>query len=93
MLEFSVQIFGFPTKLFDGHEVILSLDEEACLTDLVAQLRKKVPALEGFAVAPGENRLMAGFKFNLNGQLIYSDFSIKVNSEDRIVLLPPIAGG
>lgn len=93
MLECRVQMFGFPTTIIDGNEVMLSLDEDACLADVVAQLRQKVPTLDGFAVAPGENRLMAGFKFNLNGQLIYTDFSIKVHSEDRIVLLPPVAGG
>ena len=93
MRKYRVQLFGFPAKNIDGNEVLLSLDEDACLADVVAQLRKIVPTLEGFAIAPGENRLMAGFKFNLNGQLIYTDFSIKMHREDRIALLPPIAGG
>lgn len=88
-----VQLFGFPARIFDGHEVRLSLDDDACLADVVDQLRKNVPALEGFAVAPGENRLMAGFKFNLNGRLIYTDYSIKVHGTDRIALLPRVSGG
>lgn len=93
MFECRVQLFGFPTRIFDGHEVILSLDEDACLADVIAQLRKNVAALEGFAVAPDENRLMAGFKFNLNGQLVYTDYSIKVHGTDRIALLPRVSGG
>jgi len=93
MFESRVKFYGFPPNVIDGNEVVLMLDEGACLADVVAQLRKRVPALEGFAVAPGENRLMAGFKFNLNGRLVYSDYSIKVHRDDRIALLIPISGG
>ena len=93
MFECHIQLFGFPKEIIDGNEVILSLDDDASLADVVAQLRKKVPALEGFAVAPGENRLVAGFKFNLNGRLIYTDYSMKVQGSDRIALLPRVSGG
>ncbi len=93
MFESRVKLFGFPPRIIDGNEVILTLPEGACLADVVAQLRKRVPALEGFAVASGENRLMTGFKFNLNGRLVYTDYSIKVHREDRIALLIPISGG
>lgn len=93
MFECRVQLFGFPTWITDGNEVILWLGDGASLADVIGQLRKKVPALEGFAVAPGENRLMAGFKFNLNGRLVYTDYSIQVRSTDRIALLPRVSGG
>lgn len=93
MFECAVQLFGFPKTITEQREVTFNLADVASLADVIAGLRENLPTLEGFAITPGENRLVEHFKFNLNGQLIYNDFSAPVKDGDRIALLIPVTGG
>ena len=93
MFQCVVQLFGFPKAITEQREVSFKLTVGATLADVIAGLRENLPTLEGFAIAPGENRLVEHFKFNLNGRLIYTDFSTPVSAGDRIALLIPVTGG
>jgi molybdopterin converting factor small subunit len=93
MQEIKVQLFGFPRNVTTKRDVVFTLGDGAILADVIANLRKSVPALDGFAIKPGENRLVEGFKFNHNGRLVYDDFSTEVNSGDHIALLIQVQGG
>lgn len=93
MFEITVKLFGFPQSVAARREVTLTLDDEATLADVIANLRKSVPTLVGFAIMPGEDRLVEHFKFNHNGRLVYNDFSAKVSSGDHIALLIQVSGG
>jgi molybdopterin converting factor small subunit len=88
-----VHLFGFPKNITSGREVDFELRQGDTLAKVVAMLRKKLPALEGFAIVPGENKLVDNFKFNLNGQLYYDDLSAQIHEGDRIALLIPVTGG
>lgn len=93
MPEITVKLFGFPQSVSTRREVTFSLADEATLADVIANLRKSVPTLVGYAVMPGEDRLVENFKFNHNGRLVYTDFSAKVSSGDHIALLIQVSGG
>jgi molybdopterin converting factor small subunit len=93
MPEIRVQLFGFPQDIAPIREVAITLADPATLTDVIANLRKSVPTLVGFAIMPDEDRLVENFKFNHNGRLVYTDFSSKVSSGDHIALLIQVSGG
>ena len=93
MPKITVQLFGFPQNIVPAREVKITLAEGATLADVIADLRKSVPMLDGFAIEPGENRLVEGFKFNHNGRLVYDDFSAEVSGDDHIALLIQVQGG
>ena len=93
MPEIKVQLFGFPQSVTARREVAFTLADGATLTDVIANLRKSVPTLVGFAIMPDEDRLVENFKFNHNGRLVYDDFSEKVNNGDHIALLIQVSGG
>jgi molybdopterin converting factor small subunit len=93
MPEITVQLFGFPTSIAPRREVTITLADGATLADVIANLRKSVPTLVGFAITPGEDRLVDHFKFNHNGRLVYTDFSAKVSGGDHIALLIQVSGG
>lgn len=93
MPEIKVQLFGFPKYVAPVREVICTLTNGATLSDVIAELRQRLPALEGFAIVPGEDRLVENFKFNHNGRLVYSDFGVGVSEGDHIALLIQASGG
>lgn len=93
MPEITVKLFGFPQSVVPKREVTFSLADGGTLADVIANLRKCVPTLVGYAITPGEDRLVDNFKFNHNGRLVYTDFGAKVSSSDHIALLIQVSGG
>ena len=89
-----VQIFGLPRDITDARNVEVELKNEArAMSDLIAALRKKIPALEGPVIRVGEDRLVERYKFNVNGRLYYDGMAFQLQSGDRIALLTPMTGG
>jgi molybdopterin converting factor small subunit len=88
-----IGLFGIPRDVTDMHQVEVELPEEAGLTDLIVELRHKIPELEGPVVRDGEDKLTDYFAFNINGRFYNDDKDIRIRSGDRIGLLALATGG
>ncbi len=93
MLRCIVQLFGLPHEITELHEVEVELKDEAKLGDVIAALRREIPALEGRVIRAGENRLMEHCVFNINGRFYPDDREVQLQDGDRILLLAIATGG
>ena len=93
MAQYRVELFGMSNQLVGLREVEVELDNGACLKDLVAALKRKIPALEGSVIRPGEDKLTNHYTFNVNGRFYLDDYAVKVHHDDHIVLLTFALGG
>ena len=93
MPQYQVELFGMSNQLVGLRRVEVELDDGACLEDLVAALRRKIPALEGSVIRRGEDRLTNHYTFNVNGRFYMDDYAVKVHDDDHIVLLTFALGG
>lgn len=90
----TVHIFGLPKIITDARKLEIELNDGAnAMGDLIAALRKRIPALEGPVIRTGEDRLVERYKFNVNGRLYYDGMDFQLQSGDRIALLTPMTGG
>ncbi len=96
MIKCSVEFFGVPIKLTEM-KVEIDVKEEAKLRDVIAALRRKVPAVEGSIIVAGENRMMEGYTFNIHGHFYTendnNDENLQLREGDRIALLTIPIGG
>ena len=96
MIKCSVEFFGVPTKLTEM-KVEIEVKEGAKLRDVIAALRRKVPAVEGSIIVAGENRMMEGYTFNIHGHFYTendnNDENLQLREGDRIALLTIPIGG
>ena len=88
-----VQLFGLPREITELQEVEVGLKNEANLGDVIAALRREIPALEGRVIRAGENRLMEHCAFNINGRFYLDDREVQFQDGDRILLLTLATGG
>ena len=88
-----VQLFGLPREVTELREVEIELTDGASLGDVIAALRREIPALEGRVIRAGENRLMEHCAFNINGHFYLDDKEIQLQDGDRILLLTLATGG
>jgi molybdopterin converting factor small subunit len=93
MSKWVIPMYGLPREITEKREVEVELKDGAGMAEVVAALRKKVPALEGRAIVPGEDRLAEGYKFNINGSFYFAGTDFKLKKGDRIALLVPMTGG
>jgi molybdopterin converting factor small subunit len=93
MSKWVIPMYGLPREITEKREVEVELKDGAGMAEVVAALRKKVPALEGRAIVPGEDRLAEGYKFNINGNFYFAGTDFKLKKGDRIALLVPMTGG
>jgi molybdopterin converting factor small subunit len=93
MFKCTVQIFGLPREITPLREVELELADGAGMPDVIAGLRRLIPALEGPVIRKGEDRLEELYKFNVNGTFYYDGMDLQLHPGDRIALLMPITGG
>jgi len=93
MIRCIVQLFGLPHEITELHEVEVELKDEAKLGDVIAALRREIPALEGRVIRAGENRLMEHCAFNINGRFYLDDREVQLQNGDRILLLTLATGG
>ena len=88
-----VQMFGLPREVTELREVEVELKDGASLGDVVAALRREIPALEGHVIRAGENQLMEHCAFNINGRFYSEDREVQIQEGDRILLLTLATGG
>ena len=93
MFRCTVQLFGLPHEITELREVEVELKDGAKLTDVIAALRREIPALEGHAIHAGEDRLMERCAFNINGRFYVDDKEVQLQNSDRIALLTLATGG
>ena len=89
----TVQLFGLPHEVTELREVEVELKDGANLGDVIAALRREIPALEGRVIRAGENRLMEHCAFNINGRFYLDDREVQLQDSDRILLLTLATGG
>ena len=88
-----VQLFGLPREVTELREVEIELTDGASLGDVIAALRREIPALEGRVIRAGENRLMEHCAFNINGRFYLNDKEVQLQDGDRVLLLTLATGG
>jgi len=93
MNRYIVQMFGLPHEVTELREVEVELKDGASLGDVVAALKRAIPALEGHIIRAGENRLMEHCAFNINGRFYSEDGEVRIQDGDRILLLTLATGG
>ncbi len=93
MIKCVVEMYGFALEESGLSEIEVDLNEGARLGDLVAELRRKIPALEGRVIRPGENRLVDRCAFNIEGRFYFDNTDLKLNDGCRVRLLTLATGG
>lgn len=93
MVKCTVDMFGMPAQVTDLKNVDIELKDDARVRDVVAELKRKIPNLEGAVITPGDNRLTEMYAFNINGQFHYDDSDLRLKNGDRLTLLLLATGG
>jgi molybdopterin converting factor small subunit len=89
MAKFNVEMFGLSKEITELRNVEIELNEGASLRDLVAALRRKIPALEGKVIRIGQDRLTEQYVFNIDGRFYFDSDKVQLSegSSIRLVLL------
>jgi hypothetical protein len=87
MATYTVEMFGLPYSISGIREIKFELKDRVKLTDIIGALRREIPALEGEVITPGNNFLMDGFTFNINGRFYVDDRDLVLKEDDHIILL------
>lgn len=88
-----VELFGLARYLVRRKEIRLDLPEDATLRDVVARLASQTKELIGQVIDGKRMELIEPYSLNINGQYVARDLSMKVNEDDRILLLFTAVGG
>ncbi|UCD09484.1 MAG: hypothetical protein JSU79_02250 [Dehalococcoidales bacterium] len=87
MATYTVEMFGLPYTISGIREIKFELTNGAKLTDIVGSLRREIPVLEGEVITPGNDFLLDGFTFNINGRFYVDDRDLVLKEDDHIILL------
>lgn len=93
MVKFNVEMFGLSNEITKVKNVEIELDEGAYLRDVVAALRRKIPALDGSVVSAGQDKLTERYVFNIDGRFYSDNDKIQLRGGEYIRLLPLATGG
>lgn len=93
MFKIKMPMYGLYHGITDLRDVELELRDGAGMAEVVAEMRKRIPALEGPVIRSGEDRLIELYKFNINGHFFFDGMDFELHPEDRIALLVPAVGG
>ena len=91
-----VEFYGVPVDP-SNLKVEIEVQEKAKLKDVIAALRRKVPALEGNIIVPGQDHIIEGYTFNIHGRFYIDgyddDNDLQLKDGDHIALLTIPIGG
>lgn len=93
MFTVNIEMYGIPQNIFKENKLAVELNNSARLKDIVASLKQKVPLLEGPVIRQGQDRLIDNYAFIVNGQFQLADADIRIQPNDRIVLVLLATGG
>ena len=93
MFKCVVGMFGLSDEVTELREVEVELKDGASLGDVIAALRREIPALEGEVIRAGEERLTEHYAFNINGRFYSDDSELQLQDGDRVALLILATGG
>jgi molybdopterin converting factor small subunit len=93
MFSLTVEMYGLPSDATSLREVSIDLNDGARISELVAALRKAIPALEGEVIQVGEDILAGGYTFNINGQFYAGFERLNLKPGDSVKLLLMATGG
>jgi molybdopterin converting factor small subunit len=88
-----VEMFGLSDEITGLRKVEVELKDGASPRDVIAALRREIPALEGPIIRCGENQLVDHYGFYINGRFYAGDEEVQLKDGDRIVLLALASGG
>jgi molybdopterin converting factor small subunit len=89
----TVELYGFPADTVPSRTVDIVLIDGAPIADVIGELKKVLPGLDGLAFRPGKNRLADLYKFNVNGHLYYDGDEFILHKGDKIALITLMTGG
>jgi hypothetical protein len=93
MVKYKVEMFGLSNEITNLKSVELELKERAGLKDIVAELRRKIPALEGSVIRAGQDRLTERYVFNVDGRFYFDTDNVQLPEGASIRLLLLSTGG
>jgi len=93
MFRCMVEMFGLSDEITALRKAEVELKDGASPRDVVAALRREIPALEGSVIRCGEDRLVDDYGFYINGRFYSGDEEVHLKAGDRIVLLALATGG
>jgi hypothetical protein len=93
MFTLNVEMYGIPQNITRQYKTAVDLQDEARLKDVVLALKLEIPALEGPVICQGQDRLIESYAFIVNGQSQPEDSNIRIQRNDRIVLVLLATGG
>ncbi|MEM2851091.1 MAG: MoaD/ThiS family protein [Candidatus Bathyarchaeia archaeon] len=88
-----VELFGLARYLAGKREINLNLPDDATLRDVVARLASQTEELLGQVIDGKTMELIEPYTLNINGRYVARDLSVRVNEDDRILLLFTAVGG
>jgi hypothetical protein len=93
MFTLGIEMYGIPQNITRQYKMAVDLQDEASLKDVVLALKRQIPALEGPVICPGQDRLNEEYTFIVNGQSQPGESNIRIQRNDRIVLVLMATGG
>jgi molybdopterin converting factor small subunit len=94
MLKCAVELYGLPSEITSQRKVEMELQDGADMADVIGELKKQIPGLEGPVIVKGQNKLTPYFAFNVNGRFYFEDGgNLRIKKGDRIALLSVATGG
>lgn len=93
MIKCTVEMWGLPREVSGLPAVEVELENNAGLSDVIAALKREVPALEGSVIRVGEDRLEDTCVFNIDGQFLQEEEKVTLRNGDRLRLLTLATGG
>ncbi len=93
MIRCVVELFALSHEITELQEIEVRLKDGVSLGDVIAALRREIPALEGRVIHAGENRLTEYYAFNINGSFYLDDTEVQIQDGDHIALLTLATGG
>jgi hypothetical protein len=93
MYTLQVEMYGIPQNITQQYKTAVDLEDGAGLKDVIQALKRQVPALEGPVICQAQDRLTEAYSFIINGQSQPGDGNIRIQPNDRIVLVLMATGG
>jgi molybdopterin converting factor small subunit len=93
MAKYCVEMFGLSKEITELRSVEIELGEGVSLRDLVAALRRKIPALEGKVIRSGQDRLTEQYVFNIDGRFYFDTDKVELREGATIRLVLLSTGG